>query len=85
MGIVYQAFPGCRPMPYCGSPASVPVYADMASMVSQQRRTLPEAHRLVTLGIGLDDVELPGPLGFVVPTPSVLDLRQAAGLPVQRH
>jgi len=61
VGIVMHALPGASPQPYLGSRASTPVYAHVAPMLDQQRRRLPDAHRLVTLGIGLDGVSVPPP------------------------
>ena len=59
VGISYRTLPGGFPAPIDGSPASTPVYADMQSMIDNQRRHLPEAYRLITLGVGLDGIELP--------------------------
>lgn len=73
-GVTFQAFPGCSPRPYCGSPASTPVYTVLDAMRSHQRRTAPEFYRLVTQGAGLHGVELPDPAQFVL-RPRVLDLR----------
>jgi hypothetical protein len=73
-GIVYTTVPGTWTADFCGSPASTPVYADMAAMVAEQRRAFPEAYRLITMGLGLDGVQLPGLAGFRLP-PRELDLR----------
>ncbi len=59
VGLHYPPIPGTAPAPYIGSPSSVPVYVDVAAMLDRQRRTEPEAHRLVTLGTGLDGVVVP--------------------------
>ncbi len=64
VGIAYQTLPGAFPAPLDGSPASTPVYADMQTMVDNQRRHLPEAYRLITLGVGLDGIELPDPSAY---------------------
>lgn len=58
-GVHLQALPGTRPEPYLGSPASRPVYARTAPYLDYQRRHRPEAHRLLTLGVGLDGVQVP--------------------------
>lgn len=59
VGMVYPAIPGTAPAPYLGSPSSVPVFVDVATMLDVQRRRAPEAHRLIALGIGLDGVAVP--------------------------
>jgi hypothetical protein len=59
VGLVYPAIPGTAPAPYLGSPSSVPVFVDFASMLDNQRRRAPEAHRLIALGIGLDGIAVP--------------------------
>ena len=59
VGLVYPAIPGTAPAPYLGSPSSVPVFADFATMLDVQRRRAPEAHRLIALGIGLDGIAVP--------------------------
>lgn len=59
VGIVMQTLPGASPLPYLGSRASTPVYAQVATMLDNQRRDLPDAYRLVTLGIGLEGVAVP--------------------------
>lgn len=66
VGIVTQPLPGARTLPFDGSPASTPVYAHIAPMLDRQRRELPDAYRLVTLGIGLDGIVVPEPEHFVL-------------------
>lgn len=79
VGIVTQPLPGARTAPFDGSPASTPVYAHIAPMLDRQRRELPDAHRLVTLGIGLDGVAVPEQEHFVLRPDRV---RQPAGAPL---
>lgn len=74
LGVDVEAFPGCRPQQYCGSPASTPVYTVLEQMRAQQRETAPEGYRLVTLGAGLQGVDVPDDDGFVLHH-RVLDLR----------
>lgn len=76
LGIDFHALPGCAPRPYCGSPASTPVYVVLDAMKADQRRRMPEAHRLVTLGQGLLDVDVPPAHEFLL-SPAVLDLRES--------
>ena len=64
VGITMHAMPGASPMPYLGSRASTPVFCRMAPMLDNQRRNFPDAYRLVTLGVGLEDVEVPPPDHF---------------------
>jgi len=59
VGIVMHALPGATPQPFEGSRSSTPVYATVGPMLDRQRRELPDAHRLVTMGIGLTGVSVP--------------------------
>lgn len=59
VGFAMHTMPGTSPMPYLGSQASTPVYVRLAPMLDNQRRNLPDAYRLVTLGAGLEDVAIP--------------------------
>ena len=54
-----RPLPGTHAAPYLGSPASTPVYGHFAEMADLQRRTNPEAHRLIDLGVGLDGISVP--------------------------
>jgi hypothetical protein len=75
VGIITRALPGTGTAEYLGSPSSTPVYAHFAPMLARQRREFPEAHRLVTLGIGLDGILVPEPAAFVRrPQSQVIDL-----------
>ena len=58
-GIIYATVPGASTRPFLGSPASTPVYADMEALVANQRRHFPEAHRLITMGMGLEGIQVP--------------------------
>lgn len=59
LGLYTSALPGARPMPFEGSPASTPVFGHCAQMLDAQRRVNPDAYRLVTRGIGLDEIAIP--------------------------
>jgi hypothetical protein len=59
VGVVTRALPGTTAAPYLGSAASTPVYAHFLPMLENQRKNFPDAHRLVTLGVGLDGVSVP--------------------------
>ena len=59
VGLLTRALPGTTTASYLGSGASTPVYAHVTPMVEHQRRRFPDAHRLVTLGTGLDGVAVP--------------------------
>jgi hypothetical protein len=72
MGIVLNTLPGAGSGAYLGSPRSTPIYAHFAALLDHQRRVNPEAHRLVTLGAGLD-LATPDPTTFVL-RPKVVDL-----------
>ena len=66
-GYLFTGIPGTRPAEYLGSPSSTPVYGHWSGLADAQRRTHPEAYRLMTLGIGLD--------GIVIPEDSAFELR----------
>ena len=65
--------PGAWAAPYLGSTSSTPVYGHCGPMVDRQRRINPEAHRLISRGVGLQGIDLP-PLEHYVLTTDV-DLR----------
>jgi hypothetical protein len=66
-GLQTRVLPGASIAPYLGSDASVPLWAEVAPMVDNQRRVNPDAYRLITLGIGMDGVSVPQPSEFVLP------------------
>jgi len=72
MGIVLETLPGTSSGPYLGSLRSTPIYAHFGALLDQQRRISPDAHRLITLGAGLD-LETPDPATFVF-RPRLVDL-----------
>jgi hypothetical protein len=72
LGIAGNALPGAQPLPFCGSPASTPVYGHCAEMWLWQRRVNPEAHRMIALGVGLD---------VTVPASSTFLLSNMIGVP----
>jgi hypothetical protein len=74
MGLITHALPGAVPGPFCGSPASTPVFGHCAQMMQVQRRDNPEAYRLIIQGHGLENVAVPPAEHFV--------LRRHALLPV---
>jgi hypothetical protein len=65
-GYLFSPIPGTRPAEYLGSPASTPVYGHWSGLADAQRRTNPEAYRLMTLGIGLDGIAVPEDSAFVL-------------------
>jgi hypothetical protein len=75
LGISGRALPGARPLPFCGSPASTPVYGHCAEMWRWQRQAHPEAHRLIAHGAGLD-VSVPPSSSFALAT--MLGVQRAA-------
>jgi hypothetical protein len=80
VGLRTHVLPGTTLAPYLGSDASVPLWAEVAPMVDNQRQINPDAHRLVTLGVGLDSVAIPGPAGFVLSPRPAVGLGQAVSL-----
>ena len=69
-GFVARPIPGTGPAPYLGSPASTPLVGDVAAMIDFQRRTNPEAYRLMSLGSGLINIEVPPLAHWVVSDPA---------------
>ena len=65
-GLNTQILPGATIAPYLGSDASVPLWAEVAPMVDNQRRHSPDAYRLVTQGVGMDGIRFPEPEQFVL-------------------
>lgn len=59
VGLGSRALPGTSTAPYLGSEASTPVYTLCTPTLAAQRLQHPDAYRLVTLGIGLDGVDVP--------------------------
>lgn len=59
VALVMHPLPGTGPASYLGSAASTPMYVHAAQLMDHQRRTSPDAYRLLTLGVGLDDVVVP--------------------------
>jgi aromatic-L-amino-acid decarboxylase len=76
LGFVMHTFPGASPQPYMGSSATVPAYANMEQVVQEQRRHDPENYVAISLGVGLDGIQLPPEWSFVLPLHEV-DLRGA--------
>jgi hypothetical protein len=76
IGLMVHELPGTGSAPYEGSPSATPVWANVADFVAGQRKNAPDAHRLVTLGVGLDGVTVPSQQDFV--------LRKVIELPAAR-
>ncbi len=63
-GVLTHRLPGTNAEPYLGSPASTPVFGHVAQMIDGQRRINPDAHRLISMGVGLDGVTVPAVEAF---------------------
>jgi hypothetical protein len=74
LGVVLHPLPGIEPLPFWGSPETGPSYAHFDSLISWQRRTAPDAYRLVTLGVGLDGIRVPSPDSFTLLRPRSVQL-----------
>jgi hypothetical protein len=74
LGVVMHPLPGIDSRPYWGSPGSSPSYAHFDSLIAWQRKSAPDAYRLVTLGIGLDGIRVPGMEFFVLRRPRPVDV-----------
>jgi hypothetical protein len=64
VSLIQHALPGTGPQPYLGSAASTPLYAHCPEIMDNQRRLNPEAHRLITLGVGMDGIAIPARAEF---------------------
>jgi hypothetical protein len=70
---ILPTLPGTRTGEYLGSPASTPVFGLCSSVLDAQRRMNPDAYRLMSQGIGLDGISVPGESEFVLrPRPTML-------------
>jgi len=58
-GLHPNVLPGTGEGEYLGSPRSIPLWANLDRVFDQQRRTDPDAYRLIYQGIGLDGITLP--------------------------
>ncbi len=65
-GLRTNVLPGTGPGAYLGSTCSVPLWGELASAMDRQRLLNPEAHRSISLGIGLDGIEVPNPADFAL-------------------
>lgn len=83
VGLHTRVLPGAGIAAYLGSDASVPLWAEVAPMVDNQRRVNPDAYRLISLGVGLDGVAVPHPREFVLagpPEPALAAAGQAVSV-----
>jgi aromatic-L-amino-acid/L-tryptophan decarboxylase len=78
VGLVMHTLPGATAQPYMGSPALIPVYTHIDSMLSGQQRYHPEAYQQITLGAGLDGIEIPSREGLLLRHITSVDLRETA-------
>lgn len=80
-GYYFPILPGAATRPYLGSVASTPCYGHYAGIIDAQRRTNPEAYRLMTLGIGLDGIVVPDQSEFMLkPRPALVGAQASASL-----
>jgi hypothetical protein len=86
LALTSEVLPGAFTAPYFGSPATTPVWTNLADMLSHQRVRAPDAYRLVTLGVGLDGIKIPPNEAFRIerhvtielPTQTRIDLTHSA-------
>jgi hypothetical protein len=77
--VVLHPLPGIETLPYWGSPASSPSYAHFDSLLAWQRKSSPDAYRLVALGVGLDGIRVPGLDSFALHRPRSVQLVRPSG------
>lgn len=58
-GLHPNVLPGTGEGAYLGSERSMPLWANLDRILDQQRRTVPDAYRLIGQGTGLDGIALP--------------------------
>jgi hypothetical protein len=71
MGLPNNPLPGTGPAPYAGLPSAVPAWSNIAAMLDYQRHANPEGFRLVSQGLGLDDMTVPAQATFALHTSDV--------------
>lgn len=76
-GLVMHPLPGAKPAVYMDAPGFVPVYANMAVVLAEQRLANPQAHRQVVAG-RIEGIRVPGVEAFLLPLTETVDLRGAA-------
>jgi hypothetical protein len=59
IGFYSYPLPGTKPAAYLGSAKSTPLWGHRESLVDGQRRSNPDAFRLISLGVGLDGISVP--------------------------
>lgn len=59
LGMHTQVLPGTGTGEYLGSTSSTPLWGNISRALEKQRQDSPDAHRLVTQGIGLDGIAMP--------------------------
>ena len=59
IGLQTTALPGAKAGEYLGSANSLPLWGHTPTMLDTQRMINPDAHRLVSLGVGLDGISVP--------------------------
>jgi hypothetical protein len=85
LSLPFQAIPGTFTAPYWGSPATTPVWTNLADMLAHQRRRAPESYRLVTLGVGLDGIRIPPLEAFRIERSKLVELPSVIELPRQNR
>ncbi len=73
-GLMVRDIPGAGTAAYGASPATTPVFQLTSDFIGGQRRSAPDAYRLVTLGIGLDGIHVPDDEAFTLRRPRVIQL-----------
>jgi hypothetical protein len=66
VGCETQLLPGTRGGPYLGSAITYPLWANVPTMMDRQRAVNPEAHRMISMGRGLDGIQVPALSAFAL-------------------
>lgn len=66
VGCATQVLPGTGSGEYLGSKDSTPLWANVPTMLDNQRRVNPDAARLISTGVGLDGIQVPAASKFVI-------------------
>lgn len=69
MSLETHELPGTEPGFYLGSESSVPVWAEVSAMMAKQLAANPDGYRMISEGVGFDDIRLPATTDFALKQP----------------
>lgn len=81
VGCETHVLPGTRGGPYLGSATTYPLWANVPTMMDRQRQVNPEAHRMISMGRGLDGIRVPPLSAFALDGALQRQVRVQSGTP----